>query len=149
MKLVEVDVEDVQFIAEQLLGESLEAKPVAASRFLVDGATVLDTSAGLTWQREVPNQRFTWAKAKEYAAGLELAGGGWRLPTKEELASIVDYTRSNPAIDPVAFPNTPSEWFWSSSPYASYSNLAWLIYFGAGYTSYYYISYPYGVRCVR
>ena len=33
---------------------------------------------------------------------------GWRLPTMEELLSIVDETQSCPTIDPIAFPDTPN-----------------------------------------
>jgi hypothetical protein len=39
---------------------------------------------------------------------------GFRLPTRIELASIVDYARGAPAIDSTAF-TAPPEPFWSSS----------------------------------
>ncbi|AYQ56162.1 hypothetical protein MS2017_0418 [Bathymodiolus thermophilus thioautotrophic gill symbiont] len=39
----------------------------------------------------------------------------WRLPTIEELRSIVDYS-SSPSIDQTYFPRTPASFFWSSSP---------------------------------
>lgn len=57
----------------------------------------------------------------------------WRMPTRRELMSIVHNGRYNPAIDTDYFPNTPSIWFWSSSPYASHSNSAWYVYFGYGF----------------
>jgi L-lactate utilization protein LutB len=46
-----------------------------------------------------------------------LGGGHWRLPTKIELESIVDETWTMPAIDPQAFPNTPTAGagFWTAS----------------------------------
>jgi hypothetical protein len=56
----------------------------------------------------------------------------WRLPTADELQSIVDYGGSSPAIDPIAFPATPSSWFWSASPYVSGSDFAWYAVFGDG-----------------
>ena len=66
-----------------------------------------------------------------------------------ELSSIVDYSRVNPAIDTDYFPNTNSANFWSSSPYANYSNHAWIIYFNYGYGSYDYRYYNTHVRLVR
>lgn len=56
----------------------------------------------------------------------------WRMPSRRELLSIVDYGRTRPAIDPGYFPNTPSLNFWSGSPYAQYSNYAWFVYFFNG-----------------
>lgn len=50
----------------------------------------------------------------------------------EELASLVEERCTEPAINSRFFPNTPSSWFWSSSPYADGSGLAWGVYFGNG-----------------
>ncbi|MFA7607548.1 MAG: DUF1566 domain-containing protein [Rhodocyclaceae bacterium] len=57
----------------------------------------------------------------------------WRMPTVKELVGIADLGRSNPAIDPDYFPNTPSSIVWSGSPSAGYSGYAWGVYFGSGY----------------
>lgn len=56
----------------------------------------------------------------------------WQIPTKEELRSIVDYDRCAPAIDTAYFPNTPSGWFWSSSPATDGGYYAWVFYFSCG-----------------
>lgn len=61
----------------------------------------------------------------------------WRLPSIRELMTIVDRTRSSPAIDPVAFPGAPSGGlFWSSSPHASISGNAWYVNFADGVVDY-------------
>ncbi|GEM_PF-4176675 len=57
----------------------------------------------------------------------------WRVPTREELRSIVDLGRKAPAIDTAWFPNTPSSDFWSASPAASGSGFAWgLVFYDGG-----------------
>ncbi|MCP4697987.1 MAG: DUF1566 domain-containing protein, partial [Gammaproteobacteria bacterium] len=56
----------------------------------------------------------------------------WRLPDVDELLSIVDNSRVNPAIDIVYFPRTKSSSFWSSSPFAGYSSLACYVYVNYG-----------------
>ncbi|HRI65732.1 MAG TPA: DUF1566 domain-containing protein, partial [Polyangium sp.] len=94
---------------------------------------VFDKVTQLTWQRDVDPNVYTWDAAKAYCEDLVHAGyDDWRLPTRIELVSIVDYTKTNPAIDSAAFPNTPSEWFWTSSPWAGSGSVAWLVYFSNG-----------------
>jgi hypothetical protein len=73
----------------------------------------------------------------------------WRVPNRKELRSIVDYSRTNPAIDSDYFPHTTTNYFWSSSPYAYNSGNAWLLYFYYGYGYYYGRGLSYRVRLVR
>ena len=56
----------------------------------------------------------------------------WRMPTRRELMSIVNNGQVSPTIDTAYFPNTPSVWFWSSSPYAGYPTSAWGVVFNNG-----------------
>jgi hypothetical protein len=51
------------------------------------------------------------------------------VPTKDELAGLVDRSRHDPAS---GFPDMPSEVFWSSSPYVGDASNAWGVYFGNG-----------------
>jgi len=59
----------------------------------------------------------------------------WRLPSADELQSIVDYSVAypGPTIDASWFPNTQGYAFWSSSPYVGYSTSAWYVHFYDGY----------------
>ncbi|WP_200153056.1 DUF1566 domain-containing protein [Chromatium okenii] len=87
----------------------------------------------------------------------------WRLPSIDELKTLVycssgkpkmwndtgklcegDYNK--PTIDLTAFPNTPSSWFWSGSPYIENPYGAWSVFFSNG-DAYYTISGA--VRLVR
>lgn len=56
----------------------------------------------------------------------------WRMPAREELRGIVDYSRINPAIDTGYFPRTLSTWYWSASPYADRVTFVWDVHFGNG-----------------
>ncbi len=62
---------------------------------------VLDTLTGLQWQYNdlaISDIDSFWRKAIEYCENLTYAGfSDWRLPNKEELATIADYGRYNPA----------------------------------------------------
>jgi hypothetical protein len=112
--------------------------------------TVQDNRTGLIWQR-ASSETMTRSDALNYCSGLSLAGtSDWRLPTINELLSIVDDTRSFPAIDPSAFPSTESDHFWTSSPLASASEIgAWYVHFSYGTSGYSNTSSAYRVRCVR
>jgi hypothetical protein len=138
----------------------LVTSPVRADappgRYAASGGTVVDTATHLTWQQVVATSggddgagRSTWANAKSYCAGL---GGGYRLPTVKELLTIIDFSRSNPAIDTSAgaFPNTPSDLFWTATPLAgSPPTSAWFISFIDGYAGNVDMTQANRVRCVR
>jgi len=66
-----------------------------------------------------------------------------------ELSSIVNKQKYNPSIDTIKFPGTPSNDFWSSSSYASYTFDAWYVDFNYGDVSYNYKTDNYNARCVR
>jgi Protein of unknown function (DUF1566) len=118
--------------------------------------TVYDTKSKLTWQQTVSSTTYTWSGVQTYCAGVgtSLGGTGWRLPTVKELYSLVDLSQTaGPYIDPTAFPSTPSDSFWSSSPVASSPSRRWVVEFDRGdtYASDVSLSYtpPCHVRCVR
>lgn len=102
------------------------------------------TIGSLEWQSDVPAETFTWAEAHDYANSL---GDGWRLPTRAELLTLVDDTRSSPACS--IFPDCPSKWFWTSTPWAGSSSYAWFVQFGDGYAYGSGVNDDYHIRCVR
>ncbi len=131
-----------------------------AGRFVVsdDSLTVTDAKTGLVWQRNVPSGKLIWADARAWCRSnsSNLAGTGWRLPSVEELATIVDTALHfwvngySPGIDATAFPDTPYFFFWSSTPSLFPSSSAWTIAFYGGASAH---GRPqtdlYYVRCVR
>ncbi len=119
-----------------------------AARYAVADGTVNDTQTKLTWQRAFPPERYAWADANAYCAGLSLDGSGWRLPSINELQTLVD-DATNPAIDLTTFPLTPSEYFWSSSAVVDDATRAWTTFFTNGSTYSFPTTSPKNVRCVR
>ncbi len=109
---------------------------------------VTDGVTGLVWQRALDAGRYTRDEAARACDGLALAGGPWRLPTVLELISLVDDTRANPSIDPVAFPDTPGTYFWTATPRAGMPAMGWNVYFGLGDAYYYDLTDTNAVRCV-
>jgi len=81
------------------------------------GEIVHDNLTCLDWQRSPPGETFTFAAAIAYCEALSLGGhDDWRLPTRIEMTSIVDFTKSA-SLDPAAFPGaaggfhkTSSDW---------------------------------------
>ncbi len=80
--------------------------------------TVRDDVTCLLWQKVAPTTTaYTWSDAKLKCTQNPLLGGvGWRLPSRIELLSIVDYGRRDPSIVVSVFPSTlpnPPYWTWS------------------------------------
>lgn len=110
---------------------------------------VEDNRTGLTWQRQVDPESFTWEDAKSYCELLTLDGRGWRLPAYKELLTIVDPTLNSPAIDGKAFPSAPRAWFWTASTYLGSAGKAWQVFFLDGTTVEVESTKANRVRCVR
>jgi hypothetical protein len=112
------------------------------------GNTVLDTATQLTWQRQI-SATFNLTEAGGYCGSMSLDGGGWRVPTRVELNSIVEPGKNQPAIDVVAFPGTFSEPFWTSTLDTAVAGQAWSVDFGFGVNFSHAVTFPSRVRCVR
>ena len=135
-----------------------EIKPAVSSDFTTspDGKTVTDSRTGLMWQKEYATDK-SWQQALAYCQSLNsqnYAGySDWRLPNKNELASLVNYEKSGSPYS--YFPDMPNSdrFCWSSSTLSvTRGELAWYVYFGDGNVNYINKEgsegYAY-VRCVR
>ncbi len=124
----------------------------SSGNWMSNNSTVTDKSSGLMWQQDTGNngQPIIWKEALSYCENLTLAGyKDWRLPNIKEITSILDLTRSKPAVDTEYFPYTRSDYYWSST---SFADCAWYASFEGGYSGTdknSVKSNKYYVRCVR
>jgi hypothetical protein len=115
--------------------------------------TVTDDEMGHIWQKGFKSG-VTWYEADNYCRTLTLNAKKWRVPTPQELRTLIDYGIYDPAIDTAAFPGTPSEWFWATrhsyfSDVASGAEASWIINFFDGFVEYTQRYNLYNVRCIR
>jgi len=109
---------------------------------------VKDTSNNLVWQddSDAKTIKKEWKNAIEHCKGL---GNDWRLPTFNELYSIIDQSKKSPAIKS-AFKNVATDdYYWTSTTYADDTAYAWVVYFYYGGDYWYGKSDSLYVRCVR
>ena len=99
------------------------------------GAAVLDKETGRVWEESPDTNTRTWFIALEHCYSRQVGGRkGWRLPTIEELASLVDLSQLNPALpSDHPFSNVQSSSpYWSATTNASNSSNAWYVNFNTG-----------------
>ncbi len=106
-----------------------------SSRFDTSTAgAVRDVETGLQWEAAPADQTVDQLDADKYCAALVLAGrNDWRLPTERELATLIDPSLVGPAL-PAAF-TTVGTWYWTSTPQAAVSPIAyWAVSFASGFS---------------
>jgi len=126
-----------------------------AQRFYDNGdGTVTDAVTGLTWVSDPMvaglGAPMYWYDAIDACENLNFAGhSDWRLPNINELLSIVDHSRFDPAWDTMYFAYPPDSWtpFWSSTNCAPWPDGAWCVYPYDGYKTVYGI--PWDMLYVR
>ncbi|MGM0438303.1 MAG: DUF1566 domain-containing protein [Bacillota bacterium] len=122
---------------------------------------VKDDNTGLIWEVKSPDKNdlnychadYSWKEAQEYIKELNKKQYGgfddWRLPLKEELRTIVDYSKPEITINENFFPHTRPEFYWSGDKYLADPKLIWGIYFGFGCGIAYLKDLKYPLRAVR
>src|SRR5262245_17606067 len=110
----------------------------ASTRFIVlsnmGGNAVLDRETGLVWEKSASPFEGTWVEARDECVNAQTGGRkGWRLPSMNELASLVDHNGGNPAL-PAGHPFTvaPLHVFWSATTVADNTGSAWGVNFAIG-----------------
>ncbi len=105
-------------------------------RFKNNGdGTVTDRATNLMWVVDPSaagrGGTYNWTNAINASENLTYASySDWRLPNIKELVSIVDYNRTNPAINTVFF-TAQSTFYWSSTTYVG-PTIAWVVKFSGG-----------------
>lgn len=95
--------------------------------------TVTDSATGLMWQQSDDGVGRNWEEALAYAEDLDYAGyNDWRLPNAKELQIIVDYSRNDPAIDPIFDMVDEDGFYWTSTTHGDHYANAVYICFGKG-----------------
>jgi hypothetical protein len=117
--------------------------------FVVKDEIVEDTATKLSWQRSAPDMSYAHAAAASYCTDLKLEGSGWRLPTIKELHTLVDETKTLPAIDDAAFPDAPAVFFWTSTILPTFAQYSWGVNFADGSDTWLARESAQRVRCVR
>ena len=109
-------------------------------RFALQGKTVLDKLTGLYWLQDadVSSGTMNWGETLQYVSKLELplpdTSMRWRLPTINELESLVDSSQHTPAL-PAGHPfANVRDVYWSSTTSYFEPDWAWALYLNKGAT---------------
>ncbi|CAC9616409.1 hypothetical protein [uncultured Gammaproteobacteria bacterium] len=114
-----------------------------------DNGTVTDNQTNLMWKKCAQGlsgndcstgtgTKHNWEEALQLANNHSFASySDWRLPNIKELSSLVGRRCFNPNINESIFPNTPTDYHWSSSPNAAnlqdLSYHTWQLHFNYGH----------------
>ena len=115
-------------------GELQRGVPWPWPRFADEtGGLVRDRLSGLCWRRQADLDLgpLNWSEALAAAKEVEPAGT-WRLPTINELESLVDCSRHSPALPPDHPFSQVQEAYWSSTTSLFEPDWAWALYLQKG-----------------
>lgn len=124
------------------------------ARYEIWGSEVSDPQTGLVWQRCSVGQHWmdgvgcegspanaTWSDA------MRMANGVWRVPSKDELLSLISATCQGPRADAEVFPITTVAMYWTSTEMSS--SYAWYVSLSDGSAFAYDRNKAFAVRLVR
>ena len=140
-----------------------------SENFKINGnGTINDKKTGLMWKVASEGQTwsggkvsgaceiFTWRKAMKRVEAVNSGSVGdncgyndWRVPTVEELATIVEKAAYGPSINLEIFPGTPSSYYWSSTAESNFSSDAQGVDFYGGGSKFYSKENNHFLRLVR
>jgi len=103
---------------------------------------VKDTSTGLEW-KVGPDRDTNWEEARSWAESLNLDGGGWRMPTADELERLYKDGVGKRNMTPLL--KTTGWYVWSGESLPLIST-AWLFYFDEGVRDWGILSSSNGIR---
>jgi hypothetical protein len=96
----------------------------------------LDNETGLVWERAPRTDTYAWAAAMILCGDRNVGGRkGFRLPTREELLTLVDPTHADPSLPaghPFNLGGIPNLMFWTQTDHPSNADAAMLVDFSGG-----------------
>lgn len=109
---------------------------------------VVDTNTHLMWARNTQPGDYDWVTAAASCKASRRAGfSDWRLPSSNELMSLVDYANPKSILDPAVF-NGAGGNAWTATVFVQQAGQAWQVYASGGIYPMP-VSTPGIVRCVR
>lgn len=150
---VSIEIEPVEVSVVTCANENPQAPATTPTDGFIDhgDGTVTHQETGLVWMRCSLGQSwdagsgtclggagtYSWSTAHDAAVELNAAGGyagftDWRVPNKNELASIVEERCWGPAVNLGLFPETIGQTYWTSSPSQQSADTAWVVLFEYG-----------------
>lgn len=118
--------------------DAASSSTTTGSRYDIQGGVVSDRLTHLTWQRCSVGQHWNEVlgcvgviRQMSWQDAMNQAVGGWRLPTVDELKTLIAPGCSNPAINEQVFPDMElyKLWYWTSTDTGS---SVWYVAFGTG-----------------
>ena len=95
--------------------EILQASP--SFRFILANGVVSNPRTGLQWKAG-PDQYMSWHEASSWVRSLNRDGGGWRMPSTDELKGL--YKRGSGSRNMTPLLGTTGWWVWSGETEGSY-----------------------------
>ncbi len=119
---------------------------------VAENTMVKDIKNGLMWEDtpHVQETKITQPRAMKYCSKLKIGEfNDWRLPTIQELLTIVDYKRINPALIKEFSYIEKESYYWSNTLVADADDEFWGVNFKRGASSKASEYYDRYARCVR
>jgi len=117
------------------LGNGIVRDNVTGLGWVQDGNLMASRDPGFDLDDTLGDGKVIWQHALDYVDLLNaesyLGYNDWRLPTVEELSTLVDAGRFNPAIEP-AF-SAMGDKYWSSTVLCFFTPVKWLVHFYDGF----------------
>lgn len=129
-------------------GDTRVEKDTGSPRFIVApngvNGVVLDTTTKLMWTQDanIAGSWMKWNGAFTYLGDMNSSKHenfgftDWRLPTRNELVSLLKSNQPYKWLNLQGFNNVQSIYYWSSTTLTSNADLAWAVFMGDGHVYY-------------
>ncbi len=114
--------------------------------------TMYDTITNLCWEKSPSTSSYEHSNAQSHCSGVATAGGGWRLPEKAELMTLLyhDGTGSTETrLNSIGFSGIQNDYYWSNTLDAFSSSFVYAVGFYHGYSSAGYVTHSLSALCVK